>query len=215
MPPKKIIKSSKKINDSESDLDSGSDSDLDSESDIDEAEIDENQIDQTDDENDDTLSELDNGTTDDTDDKDEDNADDESDNDNSDKELSESDDDDNYDECMYKHAKTKIESEKDVGDGLIDLKFDDDNVAYDDIVPNNERITKPILTLYERVRLLGDRAKQLSLGAKPMIKGLDSMNPKLVAKMELEYGLMPLIVERVLPDGRRERWKVNELKFIN
>jgi len=71
------------------------------------------------------------------------------------------------------------------------------------------------MTIFERVRLLGDRAKQLSLGAKPMIKGLETVNPKEVAKLELEKGVMPLIIERVLPNGKKERWYTHELKIIN
>ena len=59
-----------------------------------------------------------------------------------------------------------------------------------------------------------DRAKQLSLDAKPMIKGLSKMNPIEIAKLELEKGVMPLIIERILPNGKKEHWKVNELKII-
>jgi len=118
------------------------------------------------------------------------------------------------DECMYKKAKVKnLDDEKD--DDEIELVYDDDNINYDEIVKPEDRISKPFMTVFERVRLLGDRAKQLSLGAKPMIKGLETMNPKEIARLELEKGVIPLIIERLLPNGKKERWHVNELKIIN
>jgi len=121
---------------------------------------------------------------------------------------------DDTDECMYKKAKVKnLDDEKD--DDEIELVYDDDNIKYDELVKPEDRISKPFMTVFERVRLLGDRSKQLSLGAKPMIKGLETMNPKEIAKLELQKGVIPLIIERVLPNGKKERWHPNELKIIN
>jgi DNA-directed RNA polymerase subunit K/omega len=118
------------------------------------------------------------------------------------------------DACVYKFIK-KSGSDSDVeGEEVI---FDDDIAAkdLDEIVKPEERETKPILTKYERVRILGDRAKQLSLGAKPMLLNVDNLNPKEIAKLELERGVIPFIIEKPLPDGRRERWKVSELRIVN
>jgi DNA-directed RNA polymerase subunit K/omega len=115
--------------------------------------------------------------------------------------------------CMYKKAKVKNLDEED--DEELELVYDDDNIKFDEIVKPEDRITKPYMTIFERVRLLGDRAKQLSLGAKPMIKGIDMMNPKEIAKLELEKGVIPLIIERLLPNGKKERWHVNELLILN
>ena len=117
------------------------------------------------------------------------------------------------DDCLYKKAKVKNFDADDNEE--LELVYDDDNIIFDEIVKPDDRITKPFMTIFERVRLLGDRAKQLSLGAKPMIKGLETINPKDVAKLELEKGVMPLIIERVLPNGKKERWYTHELKIIN
>ena len=117
------------------------------------------------------------------------------------------------DDCLYKKAKVKNFDADDNEE--LELVYDDDNNIFDEIVKPDDRITKPFMTIFERVRLLGDRAKQLSLGAKPMIKGLETVNPKEVAKLELEKGVMPLIIERVLPNGKKERWYTHELKIIN
>ena len=117
------------------------------------------------------------------------------------------------DTCIYKKAKvTNFDADD---NEELELAYDDDNNIFDEIVKPDDRITKPFMTIFERVRILGDRAKQLSLGAKPMIKGLEILNPKEVAKLELEKGVMPLIIERVLPNGKKERWYTHELKIIN
>ena len=96
-----------------------------------------------------------------------------------------------------------------------DFSEDDENVDTSKYVEPDKRITKNYMTIYERVRLLGERSKQLSLGAKPMIKNVENLNPKEVAKLELENKVMPLIVIRTLPNGLKEKWKVSELEIIN
>lgn len=116
--------------------------------------------------------------------------------------------------CLYKFAKKiSSDSEDDEDDELV---FEDEiETKTNFIVDNEDRETKPILTKYERVRILGDRAKQLSLGAKPMLLNVENMNPKEIAKLELERGVIPFIIEKILPNGQRERWKVSELKIVN
>ena len=136
------------------------------------------------------------------------------------------------DKCIYNHSNkskskqagknspnidTDIYEQDDLEQTEFDenIVFDDDNINQDLIVDPLERETKPILTKYERVRILGDRAKQLSTGAKPMLLGVNNLNPIDIAKLELERGVLPFIIEKVLPCGRRERWKVSELQIIN
>ena len=118
-------------------------------------------------------------------------------------------------DCLYrftgKKKKKDILADVEVEDNFIE----DDTIETNVFVDSEKRITKNYMTVYERVRLLGERAKQLSLGAKPLIKGAENMDPKIVAKMELEQKIIPLIVIRTLPNGQREKWKVSELKIIN
>jgi DNA-directed RNA polymerase subunit K/omega len=122
---------------------------------------------------------------------------------------------DKDDNCMYKFNRKNFDDDEDEVDDE-ELSFEDDNVKYDDLITNPEdREAKPVLTKYERVRILGDRAKQISLGAKPMLLEVDDLSPKEIAKLELEKGVIPLIIEKVFPDGKRERWKVSELKIEN
>lgn len=60
-------------------------------------------------------------------------------------------------------------------------------------------------TKYERARILGSRALQLSMGA-PMLVKLDEKelesakyDPLTIAKLEFEKGLIPITVKRVMP----------------
>jgi DNA-directed RNA polymerase subunit K/omega len=62
---------------------------------------------------------------------------------------------------------------------------------------------------------LADRSKQLSLGAKSTVKGTQGMNPKEVAKLEIENKVVPLLIERELPNGKIEKWNIRELTHID
>jgi DNA-directed RNA polymerase subunit K len=52
------------------------------------------------------------------------------------------------------------------------------------------------LTRFERARLIGARALQLSMGAKPMVKVSDSIDPIDIATMELKKNKIPLDINR-------------------
>ena len=82
-------------------------------------------------------------------------------------------------------------------------------------VPDNERITIPRLTKYEKVRLLGTRIKQISDGSKIFIKSKDIKNATSIAELELKHKVIPLKIKRPLPDGRYEIWSLNELDIID
>ncbi len=50
------------------------------------------------------------------------------------------------------------------------------------------------LTRFEKARILGARALQLSMGAKPLVKVSDSIDPIDIALLELEKKVIPLDV---------------------
>ncbi len=52
------------------------------------------------------------------------------------------------------------------------------------------------LTRFEKARLLGARAIQISMGAKPLVEIKDSLDPIDIAYQELEAGVLPLDVIR-------------------
>jgi len=120
-------------------------------------------------------------------------------------------------DCLYRFSKKKTTMLDDDDDADGDAYFfgDEEITHVGEFVSNDKRITKPVLTKYERVRIIGERAKQLASNAKPMVKGVENLGPKEVARLELEMGVMPIVVIRTLPTGMRERWKASELKICN
>lgn len=61
------------------------------------------------------------------------------------------------------------------------------------------------ITRFEKCRILGARALQVSLGAPVLIDGLSQTDPINIAGAEFERSLIPINVMRTLPDGGQER----------
>ncbi|KAH8431752.1 DNA-directed RNA polymerase core subunit RPO26 [Aspergillus melleus] len=78
-------------------------------------------------------------------------------------------------------------------------------------VPNEERTTTPYMTKYERARVLGTRALQISMNAPVLVDLEGETDPLQIALKELNQKKIPLIVRRYLPDGWYEDWTCEEL----
>lgn len=78
-------------------------------------------------------------------------------------------------------------------------------------IPKNERITTPFMTKYERARILGTRALQISMNAPVLVDIEGETDPLQIAMKELSAKKIPLVVRRYLPDGSYEDWSVEEL----
>ena len=126
--------------------------------------------------------------------------------------------DDDYSDNDY--DKSDNEDNNIMDDDEDDDDFEPDNLEYsliddDDDIKEINKITRPFLTKYEKVKLLATRTNQLARGAKPMIKNVDySITPKDLAKLELKEKVIQLIVLRQIPNGKPERWKITEFKNI-
>ncbi|MEM1945316.1 MAG: DNA-directed RNA polymerase subunit K [Nitrososphaerota archaeon] len=72
------------------------------------------------------------------------------------------------------------------------------------------------LTKYEKARILGGRALQISLGAFPLVEVRPGDTPLDIATREFERGVLPIVVRRKRPNGTyvdlplRELMKVGE-----
>lgn len=73
------------------------------------------------------------------------------------------------------------------------------------------RITNPRLTRYEMVRILGERTKQLTMGAKALVKNIQDLSYEEVAVEELKLDMIPIKIKRPLPNNKIEIWELNEL----
>ncbi|KAK8821772.1 DNA-directed RNA polymerases I, II, and III subunit RPABC2-like protein [Blastocystis sp. ATCC 50177/Nand II] len=83
----------------------------------------------------------------------------------------------------------------------------------DATVPVSQKVTTPYLTKYERARILGTRALQLSMNAPPMVEVPDQTDTLQIALEELKQKKIPLIIRRFLPSGKYEDWRLDELNF--
>merc|ERR1712232_177407 len=82
--------------------------------------------------------------------------------------------------------------------------------------PNELRITPKFMTKYERARVIGIRALQISKNAPVLIDlGKEDMDPILIAEKELNERKIPFLIRRYLPDGSFEDWKVSDLEIID
>lgn len=79
--------------------------------------------------------------------------------------------------------------------------------------PNHR--TYPFLTNFEKTKMIGLRANQLSKGAVPYIavpKHITDVRD--IARLELEQKRLPFIIKRPLPNGSFEYWKLSDLLIL-
>ena len=108
----------------------------------------------------------------------------------------------NHPECII-HNNLEI-------DALSSIVRDDDGI----IIDKNHQ-TLPILTKYEKARIIGERAKQLNNGAKPFVDvPTNIIDGYIIAELELSMKKIPFIIQRPLPNGSKEFWKLVDLEII-
>ena len=73
----------------------------------------------------------------------------------------------------------------------------------------------PYLTLFEKSKVLGFRANQLSQGAQPLIEIPSHVTDVLeIARLELLQKRLPFIIKRPMPDGTFEYWRLADLILL-
>jgi DNA-directed RNA polymerase I, II, and III subunit RPABC2 len=107
-----------------------------------------------------------------------------------------------HNECLHKNFNEIKE--------LCKVTRDKDGVIIDEM-----HKTIPLLTKYEKTKILGMRVKQLNNGAQPYIvtneKLIDSY---VIALIELEQKKIPFIIQRPLPNNNFEYWKLHDLDIL-
>ncbi|KAK3068090.1 subunit common to RNA polymerases I, II, and III [Teratosphaeriaceae sp. CCFEE 6253] len=78
-------------------------------------------------------------------------------------------------------------------------------------IATGDRTTTPYMTKYERARVLGTRALQISMNAPVLVDVEGETDPLQIAIKELREKKVPLVVRRYLPDGWYEDWTCEEL----
>ena len=78
-------------------------------------------------------------------------------------------------------------------------------------VKKEDRQSSAKLTKYEMVRILGERTKQLTMGAKALVKNHKDLPYEKIAEEELKLNMIPFKIRRPLPNGKYELWTLDEL----
>ena len=85
----------------------------------------------------------------------------------------------------------------------------------DGIIVDPLHRTIPYLTKYEKARVLGQRAKQIETGAKPLVKVPESIvDGYIIAELELREKKIPFIIRRPIPGGGCEYWSIRDLEIV-
>ena len=158
---------------------------------------------------------------DDDDDNDDDDNDDEDDNDD-DYDDDDDDDDDSDDEDLQK---LQGYEEKNV---LVDYHpevvqiSEEELQTYSQVVrDNNGKIidpfhkTIPIMTKYEKAKIIGIRAQQINSGSEPFISvDVNMIDGLSIANEELLQKKIPFIIRRPMPNGSSEYWNIVDLELL-
>ncbi len=82
-------------------------------------------------------------------------------------------------------------------------------------IVDKNHMTNPILTKYEKTKVLGQRTKQLNSGCKPYIDVPNNIiDSYLIAQMELKAKKIPVIIRRPVSYLKSEYWKLEDLEQI-
>jgi len=76
--------------------------------------------------------------------------------------------------------------------------------------------TVPILSKFEKTRVLGIRAKQINDGAKPFVElNQSNYDGYVIACKELSQKNIPFIIRRPMPSGASEYWRLRDLEVLD
>lgn len=84
---------------------------------------------------------------------------------------------------------------------------------------NKPKLSKPIMTIFEFDKVISLRTTQLANGAIPFVnvKGLQAasnMQLRQIAIDELTQGRLPFIIERTMPDKKKECIRVRDMDLV-
>jgi len=132
--------------------------------------------------------------------------------------------DEDEDDIEEEDDEKKIINDNENNTCAIDDVIDDDNEFFEnnegievsseqgtEYLSKENRISVNRLTKYEMVRILGERTKQLTMGAKPLIKNYHHLSYDKIAEEEFIRNIIPYKIKRPLPNGKYEIWTLDEL----
>ena len=73
----------------------------------------------------------------------------------------------------------------------------------------------PFITRYEKAKLIGERAAQLSAGATPLVEVDENIiDDYVIASKEFNEKKIPFIIKRPMPNGGCEYWRMEDLEIL-
>ena len=122
--------------------------------------------------------------------------------------------DEEYEKSFEESDNCMVNSMVEEDEQFFENDNDDNYDNYDEkkVVSPEDRISKNLLTNYELVRVLGERQKQLTLGAKPLVKNYGDLSYEEISILELKNGMLPFKIRRKI-NNNYEIWDITELKF--
>ena len=112
-------------------------------------------------------------------------------------------------------------------DDIVDLNVDEEDkqnedtgfkiITYKNVLENIEKKPKktiPILTKFERAKIMGVRLQQLAYGAKPRVDTTGLKSIQEIVQKELHERKIIFIIRRNLPNGTYEDWKLEEFYTV-
>jgi len=116
----------------------------------------------------------------------------------------------NYQTSLLDYHNTEMAHNSEEIATLAKVIRDDKNNIIDEL-----HRTIPILTKYEKTRVLGQRAKQIENGHTPFVRVADNVfDSSIIAIQELEQKKIPFIIRRPLPSGAAEYWHLKDLEIV-
>ena len=84
---------------------------------------------------------------------------------------------------------------------------------------NDVKISKPIMTIYEFDKIIALRTQQIASGAPLFIDNIttdvkSNMELRQIALKELTEGRLPFMVERKLPNNKKEYYRIRDLDLV-
>jgi DNA-directed RNA polymerase I, II, and III subunit RPABC2 len=89
--------------------------------------------------------------------------------------------------------------------------IDTDTASAGGAVDKSKYITTRYMTKYERARVVGTRALQISMNAPIMVDIEGETDALKIAQKELRLRKIPMIIRRYLPNNTYEDWSLDDL----
>ena len=114
-----------------------------------------------------------------------------------------------HDEILLLHPESKFHNYDEIAAAAV-VTRNENNIIVDML-----HTTIPMMTKYEKTKVIGQRTKQLDVGNPPFVRvDRPTLDNSIIAEQELQEKKLPLIIQRPLPNGGFEYWHVKDLEVF-